>query len=289
MTISVGGVISNSVTLQVAPPIPVINAIVNGATFTAKGAAPNSFVSFFGLNFGSQDTASNIFPATQFNGVSVLFNGVEAPLYFLFGSAGQINLVVPSELPESGTVTVQVKNPQGASTTFPLKMAASDVGLFRILDPSNAARNNGAVLIANTAWRVMPASMAAAIGFPSCAGASPAANCGQPARVGDNLQIYLTGLGKATPGGDPNGRPLPTGSVAPANGSTVYVTVRTPKVTIGGVPAQVLFSGIAPGNAGLYQINVTVPDGVQPGDDVAVVVTTTDGSTDTVTIAIRSN
>jgi uncharacterized protein (TIGR03437 family) len=59
-------------------------------------------------------------------------------------------------------------------------------------------------------------------------------------------------------------------------------------VKIGGVPAVVEFSGIAPGNAGQYQINVAVPDGVKPGDDVTVEVTMPDGSTDTVTIAITS-
>ncbi len=286
VTISVGGVTSNSVTLSVAPPIPVINSIVNGATFKARGAAPNSFVTFFGLNFGNQDTSSNIFPATQFNGVSVLFNGVAAPLYFVFGAAGQINLVLPSELPESGNVTVQVENPQGTSASFQLQMAASDVGLFRIPDPSNAARNNGAVLFANTEWRVMPASMAAAIGFPGCANASAATVCARPAKIGDALQFYLTGLGKATPGGDPSGQPLATGSIAPVDGSTLYQTVATPTVTIGGVPAHVLFSGIAPGNAGLYQIDLTVPAGVQPGDDVPVSVTMPNGSSDTVTIAI---
>lgn len=286
VTISVGGVTSSSVTLPVAPPIPLINSIVNGATFKARGAAPNSFVTFFGLNFGSQDTSSNIFPAKQFNGVSVLSNGTAAPLYFVFGSAGQINMVLPSELPESGSVTVQVVNPQGASANFQLKMAASDVGLFRIADPSNHARNNGAVLLANTQWRVMPASMAAAIGFPSCANASAATVCGRPAKLGDALQFYVTGLGKATPGGDPNGQPLATGSIAPVDGSTLYETVATPTVTVGGVPGQVLFSGITPGNAGLYQINLTVPAGVQPGDDVPVVVSMPNGSSDTVTIAV---
>jgi len=52
------------------------------------------------------------------------------------------------------------------------------------------------------------------------------------------------------------------------------------------IPAQVIFSGITPGNAGLYQINLTVPAGVQPGDDVPVVVTMPNGSSDTVTIAV---
>ena len=275
-------------TLHVGPPTPLISAIVNGATFLAKGAAPNSFVSIFGINFGSTDTASNVFPATSFDGLSVTASGSLVPLYYVFGSAGQINLVLPSDLPETGDVPIQVKTSQGESATFQLKMAAADVGLFRIADPSKPTRNNGAILFANTAWRVMPASMAMAIGFPSCSGAAPAAVCGQPAKAKDVLELFVTGLGKATPHGDPNGQLLATGTLAPVDGSTIYNTVAMPKVTIGGLPATVGFSGIAPGNAGLYQINVTVPDGVPVNDDVPVVVTMPSGSTDTVTIAIQA-
>ena len=85
---------------------------------------------------------------------------------------------------------------------------------------------------AHQTWRARsgPAALPGSSGASPNDGASPVAICGQPARVGDALQIYLTGLGKATPGGDPNGNPLPTGSVAPANGSTLYLTVRTPNV-----------------------------------------------------------
>jgi uncharacterized protein (TIGR03437 family) len=68
----------------------------------------------------------------------------------------------------------------------------------------------------------------------------------------------------------------------------LYKTVETPVVKVGGVPAVVSFSGIAPGNAGQYQINIQVPSGVQPGDDVTLQITMPDGSTDTVTIAITS-
>ena len=79
-----------------------------------------------------------------------------------------------------------------------------------------------------------------------------------------------------------------TGSLAPSDGSVLYKTLETPVVKIGGVPAVVEFSGIAPGNAGQYQINVAVPSGVKPGDDVTLEITMSDGSTDTVTIAVTS-
>jgi uncharacterized protein (TIGR03437 family) len=268
--------------------VPVINAIVNGATFQAGNnpSAANSFVSLFGLNFGTEDTKSNIFPTTSFNGLSVLVNGTAIPLYFVVGSSGQINIVLPSELGASGNAAVEVMTAQGTSASFPLALAADSVGIFRIGDPSNPKRMNGAVLFSNTAWKVMPLSMATALGFPSCASVTTVSICGKPAKVGDQIQIYLTGLGKATPNGDPNGKVLPTGSLAPTDGSVLYKTVETPTVTIGGVPAVVEFSGIAPGNAGQNQINVAVPSGVQPGDNVPLVVTMPDGSTDTVTIAI---
>jgi uncharacterized protein (TIGR03437 family) len=285
----VAGKQSNTVTLSVGAPIPSITAIANGARFTTNGAAPNSFVSIFGTNLGLLDTVSNISPATDFNGLSVLFNGVAAPLYFVFGSLNQINLVTPSELPESGLVTVQVKTAQGTSATFPLQMASADVGVFRITDPSNAKRNNGAVLFANTAWRVMPLPMATALGFPSCDPAIPDTACGKPAKSGDVIQIYVTGLGKATQNGDPSGQPLVTGTLAPASGNPLYKTVQKPTVTIGGRPAALLFSGIAPGNAGLYQVNVTIPDGLETNDEVPVVVTMPNGSKDTVTIAIQGS
>jgi uncharacterized protein (TIGR03437 family) len=42
-------------------------------------------------------------------------------------------------------------------------------------------------------------------------------------------------------------------------------------VTIGGVPANVSFSGLAPGYVGLYQVNAQVPAGLAANDAVPVV------------------
>jgi uncharacterized protein (TIGR03437 family) len=287
VTIMVGGATSNTVTLLVGLALPQINAIVNGASFKPGTASANSFVSLFGSSFGTDDTVENIFPATVFNEVSVVVNGFKAPLYSVKGTTGQINIVLPSELPELGTAFVEVTNTVGTSLSYELTLAPDSVGLFRIADPSNAARMNGAVLFANTAWKVMPLSMAQALGLPSCASVTIASVCGQPAKVGDQVQIYLTGLGRATPNGNPSGNVLPTGSLAPANGSVLYETLQTPAVTIGGIPAVVSFSGIAPGSAGQYQINVAIPNGVAAGDSVPLTVKMPDGSADTVTIAVQ--
>jgi uncharacterized protein (TIGR03437 family) len=60
------------------------------------------------------------------------------------------------------------------------------------------------------------------------------------------------------------GRPLPSGVLA--------LTRETPRVTIGGVPAEVLFSGLAPGFVGLYQVNVRAPSGAPAGARTPLVV-----------------
>ena len=128
VTINVGGVTSSTRTLKVGPAVPFISAILNGATFLANGAAPNSFVSIFGVNFGAHNTTTNVYPDTSFEGVSVTANDTPIPLNYVFATVGQINLVLPSNLPTTGSVVIEVKNPAGASQTFQLKMAADDVG-----------------------------------------------------------------------------------------------------------------------------------------------------------------
>jgi uncharacterized protein (TIGR03437 family) len=246
-------------------------------------------VSVFGTDLASEDKFG-LFPTAALpGGGAITINGVSAPLFDVVPSGGQVNLLVPFETPSTGSVSVVVANSLGTSQTFQLAMAPAAPGIFRIGDPSNAKRLTAAALLANTAWRVMPASMAAALGMPRDCRANrvpAAAICGEPAVPGEGIAIYVTGLGRATPNGNPVGNQLRTGDVAPADGSALYRTVETPQVTIGGVDAPVAFSGIAPGYAGLYQINVTIPPTASEGDDVPVTVTL-GGVSDTATIAIR--
>ncbi len=83
-----------------------------------------------------------------------------------------------------------------------------------------------------------------------------------PAHAGEILSLYANGLGPVTNA---------PASGAPALASPLSQTTGAlPVVTIGGQQAQVLFSGLAPGYPGLYQINATVPAGLTGNQNVTV-------------------
>jgi uncharacterized protein (TIGR03437 family) len=287
VVLTIDGQSSNAVTL----PIAGISAVVNGASFlNTSSVAPGEMVSLFANGFGSVSQGSG-FPATTAQGFSVTFNGTPAPIYELIGSASQINVFVPTELATSGTVAVQLNTPTGATIDFPMALEPSVPGIFLIPDPKNPASTDAAAQFANTNWDVLPTATAIAIGFPTnCTAAkeNPATACAQPAAPGDYLVVYTTGLGAATPNGDPNGTPIATGVIAPVDGSTLYETIARPVVKVGGIAATVEFSGIAPGTAGEYQVNFQVPQGVTQGDAVPLTITMPGSSTATATLSIHS-
>ena len=269
LILSIGGVATSPITFPVGNGAPAIVAVEGAATYniiiTNDGsvgpypATPNSFISIYASNLGNTASDPNIFPSTDFQGIEVLFDGKPAPLYNVTPSANLINLVVPSELPSSGTTTVTMKNAKGTGPSFKVPLGPAGVGIFQLPAPGCPVFPNGAVLFANTAWFVMSDCEAKFYGLPKCTGLPVTTPCGQPAEPGDNIVVYFTGGGLATPDGDPSGRPIPTGSVAPVDGSVLYKTVQTPVVTIRGYAAPVSFSGIAPGTAAEYQINTTIP------------------------------
>ncbi len=244
LVVTVGGMSTPPTYLPVSPSgFPLIGSVLNGASFSSAGVvAPGSILSIFGAYFGSGDDSS-AFPSTNVNGVRALFGNTPAPIFSLSSGLGQIKVLAPMELSSSGTVDLIVQDNAGSSAASSLELAPAAPGIFFNTDPLVRTRHNAVAVVANTAWIAMPLSMAASIGLPTgCAALGRAALCAQPADPGDFLQIYVTGLGKATPFSDPNGTVLPTGSVAPIGGNPLYATLATPSVTIGGQVVQVLFS-----------------------------------------------
>lgn len=68
--------------------------------------------------------------------------------------------------------------------------------------------------------------------------------------------------------------------------TTVSNTVNPVTAAIGGQSAQVLFAGLAPGFAGLYQVDVVVPAGAI-GANVPVVLTEAGTASAPATVAIQ--
>jgi uncharacterized protein (TIGR03437 family) len=96
-----------------------------------------------------------------------------------------------------------------------------------------------------------------------------------PTHASDYLVIYCTGLG---PVQGPNGQPGPAdGAVASTN--IIFHTTANVTATIGGLNTPVLFSGLTPTLAGLYQVNVQVPAGAMPGSAVPLAIAATDPNT----------
>lgn len=273
--------------LAVGAPRLTLNSVVNAASFGPGPIAAGSIVSLFGTRFGTSDNLS-AFPSTEHEGLSVTFDGVAAPLFHVVASQNQINVLAPNDLPATGTVKVVVHTAAGMTNAFDAEMTEAAPGIFPVREPGSD-RVFAAATIANTSWFSIPDSVSVALGLPrNCLadGISPAAVCGQPARPGEAIQIFATGLGRATPGGEPAGNVLPSNQTAPPAGP-LYRTVMQPVVRIGELTAQVVFSGLAPGFAGLYQINAVVPAGVVPGDEVPIRLSMPNESSASALIAIR--
>ena len=99
-----------------------------------------------------------------------------------------------------------------------------------------------------------------------------------PARAGDVLVIYASGLGLVSP-------QISTGAVA--DSTTLSTVTNQVQVTIADKTSPVAFAGLAPGFVGLYQINVVVPDGVLSGGAIPVMITVAGQTSPPAAIAVR--
>jgi uncharacterized protein (TIGR03437 family) len=231
-------------------------AATNGASFICAGGcnlggltdtqyylAPGAVGSVFGFSatqFGQTADFGGALPIpTTVGGIQVLMNGQASPIFHV--APNQINFVVPSSAPTSGSAELEVvaqstgqvlgSGPVQMNTVAPAMFTSNQSGIGQI-----AALNQD-----NT------------VNTPS-----------NPAARGSYIQLFGTGQG-SVPGAPPDGQ-LPSGLVK---------TPSTPQVFVGGfqVPdSAIQFSGLAPCCVGLWQINVQIPMSTAPGSQVSLLV-----------------
>ncbi|HXF28130.1 MAG TPA: choice-of-anchor tandem repeat GloVer-containing protein [Bryobacteraceae bacterium] len=222
------------------PPVPIVDAATNGASFVAGSIVPGEIATVFGTEITSStgiNLASTLPLPTDFQNVSVLVNGIAAPIFAVDNVNGQqqINFQVPWEVAGQSTATIEVEFNCHTSAPLTVAVLPAQPG---IINYSAGGASYGVILHADYQL----------------------ADAGHPVKAGETVLIYGTGSGTVI---------SPPADGAAASGQ---ITTAPAVVTIGGVTAaSVPFSGLAPGFVGLNQINVVVPAGLTPGNQPVVV------------------
>jgi uncharacterized protein (TIGR03437 family) len=218
--------------------------VLNSASYDYPGViTPGSLVSIFGANMADSPpfSASSLPLQFQEANAQVLLDGQAIPL--LYVSGGQINAQIPF-INGNGTHQLSVMHGQTPSQPQTVTVAAVAPAIYTI---NEQGYGQAAVRVA---------------------GPEVVADKNHPVKANDAIEIYCTGLGQVSP-------TVPAGAPAPAPPPGVNSELPPGSnliVTINNVQAQVLFAGLAPGSAGLYQVNAVIPEGVQGGDAVPIVI-----------------
>ncbi|HWR52178.1 MAG TPA: serine hydrolase [Bryobacteraceae bacterium] len=227
---------------------PVVAAVVNGASWR-PAVAPGSWFSVMGENLAadarlwrnSEIVASRL--PESLDGVRVLVGG--KPAFVQYVSPHQINAQAPDSAVE-GPVDVQVVRGGFTSNAFQVEQRLAAPALFQYMpSPYVAARHADFRLLG-------PSDL-----WPECAGQECPPS---PAASGEIVLLYGTGFGRTAPE-TPSGRITAACEQAPCR---VTQPVRVRFGTIW-VDAEAALS-----SAGLYQVNVAVPHGID--GDVPLVV-----------------
>jgi uncharacterized protein (TIGR03437 family) len=212
---------------------PTISAggAVNSASFVAgPGIAPGSYLTIYGrdLSEAAESAGAAVLPLSL-EQVTVSFDvpsaGLSLPGRLFYVSPSQVNVQVPWELQGQSSAIIKVSLGDVSGRLYELPLSRFSPGIFEY---TGAGRRLAAALDEN----------------------SNLITAANPARPGAVIQLYANGLGPVS------NRPE---SGRPAAAQPLSRTESEPLVTIDGRRATVLFSGLAPGFAALYQINVAVP------------------------------
>jgi uncharacterized protein (TIGR03437 family) len=266
------------VTFQVVAagaPTVFYHGVVDDAVFGGSGftVTPGDVIALFGQELSFAAPASGPQPplAATLGGASVYVNGEQAPLYF--SSYGQINFQMPVDT-ATGTALVQVITNSQTSNTVSVNVASRAPRLLLLYGTGGY----GAIVDASQGNNALP--MPASITIPNF--------ITQPAKRGDVLTIYAIGLGPTSPA-VASGQPAP--AAEPLARLTVTPTVnftvnRVPQVQVSVPPSSVLYAGLSPYYAGLYQVNVAIPQDC-PSGAVQVSLTFPDSTSNTANIQVQ--
>jgi uncharacterized protein (TIGR03437 family) len=205
-------------------------SVASSASATPGWIAPGAMATLYGNGLAGSTATASALPLPSSLGGASITVN-GVTAPLLYASSTQINFQVPFEIsPGAATITLSINESVVGSATVPLYAGAP--GVF-----------------------IEPGGNAAAVNQDGSINSAA-----QPAPVGTVVSVYVTGLGAVNPG-VAAGTAAPVSPLSSASGVTA---------TVGGVPAVVEFAGLAPTFAGLYQVNVQIPQIASGQYNVAV-------------------
>jgi len=263
------GIVSSPLTFTMAssgsvdPPGPMPSVsedgVLNNAGYNlaSLALAPGMIAAVFGTNLtdGSSCIPPSCNPAfgndgrlgTTMSGTQVTVNGTPVPIYY--ASPGQLGIQIPTEL-AAGEAAIQVSVGDQSSPPQTVSVEPVSPGIFAF---SGDGRGPGAITHAD----------------------GSAVSAQNPARPGEVVILYATGLGQVSPAVATGARP-----------AEVSRTVEAATVILDGTSVIPDFAGLAGCCVGLNQVNVRIPENTRSANDIPLVLTIGGKQSNPVTIAV---
>jgi uncharacterized protein (TIGR03437 family) len=217
-------------------PRPSPGGAVNSASYL-PGVAANGWLSIFGQNLGTSEVAGATPLPFVLGGTCVTLGGTALPL--VFASPAQINAQIPPNL-APGNYALVVRSIANRAASPVQQLAVARYAPAVLVDASGQI----ALVHADGRW----------------------VNKQNPATRDEPLTMYALGLGPTTGGAVIAGEPSPSKPLA----VTDKVEVFFGDTRWAQSPVIVDWSGLTPGYAGLYQLNLRIPGFHINGDALPV-------------------
>ena len=257
------------------PTIRQQQGVENAASYSTSNP-PGSLVAIFGSNFSSETLTASSTPLTlqiqsKTETISVTVNGKEAPMFY--ATPNQASVQLPWEtVTGNGSIVLTRNGVKSSAYAFPV--ATFSPGIYTTTQDGKGMawvinNNDGTVAQPSAGWP-----------FPKIQT--------RPAKAGDNLFFYITGLGPVSPSIEDGHAPCLL-SGCPANVVLPKAT-NTVTVLIGGVAipsGNVQFAGLSPQFVGTYQVNFKMPSGVPASNTTTLQVGVGNATSNTVTFATQ--
>ncbi len=261
--------------IATGPPYSYYQGVVDNALFQVGGTvAPGGLVAIKGEQFttGAAVSAKSLPLGVSLGGATVYVNGAPAPIYYVAAShvvnqGGQITFQMPYNTPPGQAMVRVDRNDNGAVQTGNTISVPVQNSEPRLLQFPFAGAEYAIATFTDFVTFPVPATP----GVPS-----------RPAMAGDTLIFYGLGFGQTSPPATEG-----IGVSGLTNISNCVMIFGQSALPGSGLLVTPSYCGLTPGLVGLYQVNVTVPQGTPKGSATPVSLSIGSATSNAVAIAVQ--